>query len=74
MNDLEIETDITITVNATGVESGEDVSATDITPAEYRGADNIKVFFGKIDITSEIYPRDMNQIEELLQDEIYERD
>ena len=74
MSDLEIETDITITINATGVEGGEDVSATRLTPAEYRGADNIKVFFGKIDITSEIYPHDMSQIEDLLQDEIYERD
>ena len=69
---LEIETDITITDNATGVEAGEDVSATRLTPAEYRFADNIKVFFGKIDITSEIYPRDMRSIEDLLQDEIYE--
>tara|TARA_R100001082_G_scaffold48812_1_gene26343 strand:+ start:45 stop:269 length:225 start_codon:yes stop_codon:yes gene_type:complete len=73
MNDLEIETDIKITVTATGVEGGEDVSATDITPAEYRGAENIKVFFGKIDVTSEIYPHDMSVIEDLLQDEIYER-
>ena len=69
---LEIETDITITVNATGVEAGEDVSATRETPAEYKFADNIKVFFGKIDITSEIYPHDMRSIEDLLQDEIYE--
>ena len=44
---LEIDTDITITVNATGVEAGEDVSATRLTPAEYRFADNIKVFFWK---------------------------
>ena len=49
------------------------MSATDITPAEYKGAETIKVFFGKIDITSEIYPHDMSQIEDLLQDEIYER-
>ena len=45
---LEIETDITITVNATGVEAGEDVSATRLTPAEYRFADNIKVFLEKL--------------------------
>ena len=69
---LEIETDITITVNATGEQAGEDVSATRLTPAEYRGADNIKVFFGKIDVTSEIYPHHMSMIEDLLQDEIYE--
>ena len=49
---LEIETDIKITVTATGEQAGEDVSATRLTPAEYRFADNIKVFFGKIDVTS----------------------
>ena len=69
---LEIETDIKITVTATGEQAGEDVSATRLKPAEYRFADNIKVFFGKIDITSEIYPHDMSMIEDLLQDEIYE--
>ena len=70
---LEIETDITITVNATGVEAGEDLSPTQTDPGSSRGADNIKVFFGKIDITSEIYPHDMASIEDLLQDEIYEK-
>jgi hypothetical protein len=69
---LEIETDIKITITATGEQAGEDVSATDLTPAEYRFADNIKVFFGKIDVTSEIYPHHMSMIEDLLQDEIYE--
>ena len=69
---LEIETDITITVNATGVEAGEDLSPTQTDPGSSRFADNIKGFFGKIDITSEIYPRDMRSIEDLLQDEIYE--
>jgi hypothetical protein len=33
-------------------------------------ADNVKVFFGKIDVTSEIYPHDMAMIEDLLGDEI----
>ena len=70
---LEIETDIKITVTATGEQAGEDVSATRLTPAEYKFADNIKVFFGKIDITSEIYPHDMSVIEGLLPDEIYEQ-
>ena len=45
---LEIETDITITVNATGVEAGEDLSPTQTDPGSSRGADNIKVFSAKL--------------------------
>jgi len=67
---LEIETDIAITITATGVEAGEDISATHTDPGESRFADNVKVFFGDIEVTSEIYPRHMSMIEDLLRDEI----
>ena len=67
---LEIETDITITITATGVEAGEDISATRTDPGESRYADNVKVFFGDIEVTSEMSERDMSMIHDLLQDEI----
>jgi len=67
---LETETDIEITITATGVEAGENISATRTNPGECVFADRIKVFFGKIDITSEMSERDMSMIEDLLGDEI----
>ena len=67
---LEIETDIEITITATGEQAGVNISATRTDPGESVFADNIKVFFGKIDVTSEIYPHDMAMIEDLLGDEI----
>ena len=67
---LEIETDIKITITATGEQAGENIKPDFYSPGESVYADNIKVFFGKIDVTSEIYPRDMAMIEDLLGDEI----
>ena len=67
---LEIETDIEITITATGEQAGVNISATRTDPGESVFADNIKVFFGKIDITSEMAENDMSIIEDLLGDEI----
>ena len=67
---LEIETDIQITITATGTEAGENISPDFYSPGESVYADNIKVFFGKIDITSEVAKHDMTRIEDLLGEEI----
>jgi len=68
---LTTELDIAITVIATGVEAGEDISATRTDPGESRFADQIKVYLGDLDITKEMSERDMSMIENLLNEEIH---
>ena len=62
--EVEFEMDSENPLAIEAVIGGKYIRATHLQPAEYPTVDSIKVFFGTIDVTSEIGEKEMGRIEE----------
>jgi len=69
--DFEIDALTPLSIEA--VVGGKFIPATHWQPAEHPSVDSVKVFFGKIDVTSEIGAKEMHYIEQQVMEE-YDKD